>query len=64
MCSSEELDFEEGLDVPQAEYQVRLQERAAKELKRRHQLLSQVRHRVLTDTDTVQYIIMQIEQWT
>ncbi|XP_063884338.1 NBAS subunit of NRZ tethering complex-like isoform X2 [Scylla paramamosain] len=48
VCGGEDLDFEEGLDVPQAEYQVRMQERAAKELKRRHQLLSQINFASLT----------------
>lgn len=42
MCGGDDLEFEDGLDIPQAEYQARMQERAAMELKRRHQLLSQV----------------------
>lgn len=43
MCShGEEEAFEGDLDIPPAEYQARVQEQAARELKRKHQLLSKV----------------------
>lgn len=43
MCSPGEDDaFDGDLDIPPGEYQARMQEQAAKELKRKHQLLSKV----------------------
>lgn len=40
-CDSD-LAYDEGLDLDPCEYEVKAQEREAKELKRRHELLMQV----------------------
>ena len=43
MCGNgDDGEFEDDLNVLPAEYEAKMQEREAKELKRRHQLLKQV----------------------